>query len=105
MLLEYSRSYLYILIAYGVIFLFAMTLGVIGYFNYAFPIIVTTMTMLFAFLLISQLRSGIALDSWWIAKYRRGTWQYTGLIAWNCFGLILSIVFSAVSLSKMFSTS
>ena len=35
------------------------------------------------FMVVSQLRSGVALDGLWRARYRKGTWQYKGLLVWN----------------------
>ncbi len=39
--------------------------------------------------LSSELRSGVALDSWWRASYRKGDWQYGALIVWHTIGLIV----------------
>ena len=47
------------------------------------------------FLLISQIRSGVALDSLWRAKYPKETWQYKALLAWNALGFI---VFTALAI-------
>jgi hypothetical protein len=49
-------------------------------------------------ILVSEIRSGVALDSWWRAKYARGTWQYKALVAWHSFALIVFTVMAIVFL-------
>jgi hypothetical protein len=58
-----------------------------------------TLPVFVALLLSCQLRSGVALDSWWRASHPKGTWQYRALIAWETAGLIFF-----VGLSYMFIT-
>jgi hypothetical protein len=49
-----------------------------------------------AFLLLCELRSGVALDSWWKASHLKGTWQYRGLIAWHSLATALFLVIAYV---------
>ena len=58
------------------------------------------MPFLVAVLIVLQIRSGLALDSKWVAKYPHGTWQYRCLIAWNFIALALMIYFAATVLSS-----
>jgi hypothetical protein len=46
-----------------------------------------------AILLLCELRSGVALDSWWRASYRKGDWQYRASLAWHTAGFGLFLAF------------
>jgi hypothetical protein len=61
---------------------------------------VLTLPALMAFVLSCELRSGVALDSWWRASYVKGTWQYRALVAWHAIGLVVFL-----GLSWLFITS
>ena len=45
-----------------------------------------------------EIRSGVALDSLWRAKYAKGAWQYKAVLAWHCAGLIALTVMTAIFL-------
>jgi hypothetical protein len=61
------------------------------HFRTGMSIVAITMPALVLILLALQLRSGIALDSWWVARHPKGTWQFRAMIAWQVVGLILMI--------------
>jgi len=67
----------------------------IGYkgLQWGFP---TTMLWLAA----SQLRSGVALDRMWVAKYPRGTAAFYGMMAW---GFLLPITWTSYVAWMMFA--
>jgi hypothetical protein len=41
------------------------------------------------FVLVSEIRSGIALDSWWQARYGKETWQYKAILACHALGFMI----------------
>lgn len=94
MLLEQSRSYIRIFVTYATLFVASMGLGYAGYMSAMIAFVAISLPVYTAFLLVSQVRSGIALDSWMIARYPRGTWQFNATIAWNGFALILMMSLS-----------
>ena len=61
-------------------------------FIFSVPILIPIVT---AFMLVLEIRSGIALDSYFQAKYPRGTGQYQALLAWHAFALIALTVWAA----------
>ncbi|MFO0916963.1 MAG: hypothetical protein U0872_01445 [Planctomycetaceae bacterium] len=85
-----GKSYVWLWLIFGGVFLgpgiLCITLGSI-------PWSVLTMPVCLAYLLTCELRSGIALDSWWRASYPRGTWQYRALIAWHAAAAVLFLAF------------
>ena len=68
---------------------FMMAVAALGNFRIGVNIVVITMPAMVLALLALQLRSGIALDSWWVALHPKGTWQFWAIIAWQVVGLIL----------------
>ena len=46
------------------------------------------------FVLVSEIRSEIALDSRWRTKYTKETWQYKVILAWHGVTLIAAAVFA-----------
>ena len=50
---------------------------------------IITMLAFIVMVLSCELRSGVALDSWWKASYRTGDWQYRAIVAWHILGLFL----------------
>jgi hypothetical protein len=85
MRLEQGKSYLWLFPIHLV--LFAAGFGLCGAFGNATWGIVT-MPLFIAFLMICELRSGIALDSWWRAAHPKGRWQYQAILAWQAFALV-----------------
>lgn len=94
MLLEPSRSYVSIFVVYAIFFVAAMAFGSAGYMDAMFTFVAISLPAYILFLLVSQVRSGIALDNWMVARYPRGTWQFAAIITWNGFGFILMIAMS-----------
>ena len=83
-----GNGYIWIFCIFAVVFIF---IGVIGaalkFTNPKYAIVL--FPILFGFILISEIRSGVALDSWWRAKFGKGTWQYAGLIALHSFAFVM----------------
>jgi len=71
---------------------------VVGMLGGYFKIVACSMPVLLAFLLASELTSGVALDPYWQAKHRKGCWQYKATIAWHAVGFVL------LSISAIFFT-
>ncbi|TWU44668.1 hypothetical protein Poly51_59370 [Rubripirellula tenax] len=94
MLLEHSRSYIRIFVIYAILFVTSMAFGAAGYMDAMFTFVAISLPAYLFFLLVSQVRSGIALDNWMVARYPRGTWQFSAQIAWNGFALLLMIAWS-----------
>ena len=59
---------------------------------------ILTLPVFLALLLWSELRSRVALDSWWRATYSKGTWQYKATVAFQAICLALFLVLSYVLL-------
>jgi hypothetical protein len=76
------------LIFFGVFVGVGMPLFAFGHPLYA----IISLPILGAFLLVSQIRSGIALDSFWRARYPRESWQFKAILALNVFGFVLTAV-------------
>jgi hypothetical protein len=89
--LEYRRSYVWlfpiILVAFVLVLAVCESLGVREW-------AVLTLPTVLVLLLSCELRSGVALDSWWRASYLRGSWQYQAIVAWQLIGLVLSLALS-----------
>ena len=86
-----GESYIWLFVVFLVVFLgsAAFCLAVFGSFKFA----ALTMPVFAAYLLACQIRSGVALDSWWQAKYQRGDTMYSVLLAWYAFAVVLISVF------------
>ncbi len=87
-----GRSYVWIFFA---IFLPLWIGGMVAIARVWMPPLTVAMLLpaMLLFILTSELRSGIALDSWWRAKYVRGTTLYRLLIAWH---LVAMLAFSTL---------
>ena len=82
-ILQSGRSYIWLFFVFAAFF---VGVGMLG----GMPkIAVLSMPILIGGILACELQSGIALDSWWRAKYEKGTWQYTALVIWHAVGTIL----------------
>jgi len=91
--LEYGRSYLWLFFVYIVLFFGGVALcEAVGRVNWG----IFTMPAFLAFLLLCEFRSGVALDSWWRARYLKGRWQYRATLAWHCVGMLLLSLLSYV---------
>jgi hypothetical protein len=53
---------------------------------------VLSLPVLIGGILVCELQSGVALDSWWRAEHERGTGQYSILVTWHAFGMIMLCV-------------
>ena len=91
MRLNQNRSYIAILWSYMAFFAASMVLCFVGFARVCFLIMGITMPALMLGLLALQIRSGIALDSWWVARHPKGTWQFSALIAWQLLGVVLML--------------
>jgi hypothetical protein len=89
---ELGKSYLGLFAIYIGLFLGAFPLSalVTGRPNWGILI----MPIFIAGMLVCELRSGVALDSWWRASHPRGTGTYQALVAWHSFAVVLFSVFS-----------
>jgi hypothetical protein len=85
-----GRSYLWLLPIFAVLFFGPALLldnGVWG---------ALTLPLFGAFLLVSEWRSGIALDSFMRATHLKDSWQYRALIAWQVTWLVLMSMLSVI---------
>lgn len=93
---KYGKSYLYLGLGFAafwiVLILIEQDFDTIRLFLPLFPIFLL-------FLWVSQLRSRIALNSCWVAKYPAGTWEYSFMLALNGFVVILSSVIVVLSIA------
>jgi hypothetical protein len=99
MRLKLGKSYIWIFFIFGaafIILVFGQALLGRGHPEFA----IALLPIVTGFVLISEIRSGIALDSWWRAKYTRETWQYKALLAWEGLGLVVFTVISFLSFSR-----
>jgi hypothetical protein len=80
---QHGKSYVWIFFVFAVFF---VGFGMIGKDP---KLAAFSMPILIGGILVCELQSGIALDSWWRAKYERGSWQYTALVIWHVFVTIL----------------
>ena len=93
--LELGRSYLW----WFLVFLAGWVGGIVsGGFLGGRKWVVLMLPAVMACVLSCELRSGVALDSWWRAAYAKGTWQYRAIIAWHVTGLVLLVGLSYVAL-------
>jgi hypothetical protein len=53
------------------------------------------------YLVVCEVWSRVALDSWWVASYLQGTWQYRAMLAWHFAIAILALI---VALAFAFSS-
>jgi hypothetical protein len=83
--LEPGRSYFWWILPYAVV-LFGETILCTLLAARCWSIL--ALPALMAFMLICELRSGLALDSEWRASYAKGTWQYSAIIGCNAIALI-----------------
>jgi hypothetical protein len=91
MRLELGKNYIWVFLIFAAAFVilgFGQALLRWGHPEYAAALIPITL----GFVLVSEIRYGIVLDSWWRAKYTKETWQYKALLAWHGFGLAVLTV-------------
>ena len=62
---------------------------------------VVTMPVFLAFVLASELRSKVALDSWWRASYAKGCWQYGAIVTWHGFGIMATLLFAYFAIGNI----
>jgi hypothetical protein len=46
---------------------------------------------------VCEVRSKVALNRWWMAKYPKGTWQYRALLAQHFFAAVLTLAVAAAA--------
>jgi hypothetical protein len=97
---EQGKSYLWLFPIYVVIFFggVALSEGVLGNGDWG----ILTMPAFVAFMLLCELRSGVALDSWWRAAHIKGSRKYRLIIAWHMAAVVL---LSLVSCFAIYSSS
>lgn len=83
-----GNSYIWVFVVFAALF---VGIGMIGR-NPRVAVLLMPITV--GSMLICELQSGIALDSWWQAKYPKGTWQYAALTIWHAF---VTTAFSAMA--------
>jgi hypothetical protein len=84
--LEHGRSYLWLFPIYLVLFFGGFALcEAVGHVSWG----ILTLPAFVAFLLLCELRSGVALDSWWRASHPKGSWQYRAMLAWHTTGVAM----------------
>lgn len=82
---QHGRSCIWIFFVYAVFF---VAVGMVGGNLRA---VALSMPIVMGGILLVELHSGIALDSYWRAMHKKGTWQYTALVLWHT---AATIVFS-----------
>ncbi|MEM8946914.1 MAG: hypothetical protein AAGD11_17195 [Planctomycetota bacterium] len=96
--LEIGKSYIWIFwIFFGV---FVVLTFASSELSIAIPACLLPFFM--GFMLYSQIRSKVALDSWWRATHPAGTRTYTALIIWNTLGVIGMTVMAFLFVQKGF---
>ena len=89
--LEQGKSYLWLFPCYAFVFAMGFVLAFwLGDIRWG---IVATPAAL-AYLVASELWSGVAIDSWGKANYSRVSWQYRALVAWHSCAVVGFVVFS-----------
>lgn len=89
-----GKSYVWIFWVFFLVFIAAgagLTVFV-GHPVYAGILLPIVLGIVFAL----EIRSGVVLDSWWRAKYVKGTWQYKAILAWHATALVIFIVMMAI---------
>src|ERR1700733_5893267 len=95
MRLEYQKSYLRLFGLFAALILGGTIISIMAHRR---PLWVFDILPVFAlFLLVSQLRSGIALDSFWVAAHKSGTGMYKVLIAWNFLIAVLMLAMAVMA--------
>jgi hypothetical protein len=86
-----DRSYIWLFFAFATIFVLG---GVACQILDRPHLDCLSMPVFGAFLLWSELRSGVALDSWWRASHPKGTRYFYPMIVWHFIGFLLLTLFS-----------
>jgi hypothetical protein len=81
-----GKSYARIFIVFCLAILICMVLIGVRVLRLQYATIV--IPMLYGYVLVAQLRSGLALDRYWRAQHERGTWQYNVSLAFLVTGII-----------------
>ena len=86
-----DRSYIWLFFAFATVFvLCSVACQILGRPQLG----CLSMPAFVAFLLWTELRSGIVLDSWWRASHPQGTRYFYPMIAWHFLGFVLLTLFS-----------
>ncbi len=94
---KYGNSYVRIFFIFLFLFICGFILcEAVGHLNWGILTLPAFLTLLF----LCELRSGVALDSWWQASYLKGCWQYQAILAWQAVGLVILIMISYSAVFK-----
>jgi len=102
--LELGQRYIFLFYVYMLLFLVGMATYVITNAKVVVGFLLLAVPTMIAFVLVSQIRSGIALNSYWVAKYPRGTSAYRLLLALNIVAFIGAIMISKNAWDTVLST-
>lgn len=93
---KHGESYIGLFFVYIVVFIASTLVSTIAFRNgiLAMPVLAA----LAVFLASSELKSGIALDGKWRARHRRGSKEYSAIVAWHVLVAIVSIVICITAL-------
>lgn len=92
MLFHQGKSYIWLFGAFSAIWLAGFAICQFALSNLLWGVL--TIPTFILFILVSEIRSGIALDSWWRATHPKGTYVYTAMLVWHMLGLVLACVIS-----------
>ncbi len=99
---EHGKSYVWVFVVFFVLWLGLILIA--GAFQLSFrsikPFLFLLPSMLL-FVLVLELRSKVALDSWWVARHPAGTRMYSIMIVWHVVGLVLLSLFVLVGILAM----
>lgn len=95
MLFEHQRSYQWLFWSWVALCIAAIAVTAIIRISPIRAAICFPVTALF--LLVSQVRSGVALNGMWVATYKRGSWQFGAACAANLAMLVFSTVFCVLA--------
>lgn len=81
---ELGKSYLSLFWGFLCVFVVLM----FAPFKHSILVVVVSLPLVLSFILYVQVRSKVALDSWWKATYPAGTRTYVALMIWNTIGVV-----------------
>ncbi|MEQ8210612.1 MAG: hypothetical protein RH917_12350 [Lacipirellulaceae bacterium] len=101
MKLEIGKKYLWVFFIYFSVFCMVLFLKAL---SDAIPLslIACSLPVFMAFLLYSQIRSGVALDSWWRATHPAGSIAFKAMIVWNSLAILGMLVMAVLSVRDEF---
>jgi hypothetical protein len=88
-ILKHGRSYVWLFAVFLALFLGGNVLcELVGHAGWG----IITMPAFITLLVLCELWSGVALDSWWRASYLKGSRQYQAMLIWHSIGIIFFIL-------------